>query len=293
MAPRVILITGTSSGLGLDLAKLLLSDSEVYKVIGISRGPLDKDHELSKCPKYTHKVMDQRSCESVEQVFAEVGKEEGRLDVLVNNAAFGAFGTTEQTDLKHWHDMFETNVFGVIRCTHGALKLMRQARAGQIINISSVAGFQGVPFNDSYVSTKFAMEGFSESQASYLHRYGIHVSLVEPGPLATEFPKTVDTQNKLSDPEDAYSALAPEFEKMMSSQYSDDNVVQSASEAAETTKKAIDDWPNVQFRYQTSDVVKATASDRWKYPTGYSLIEKYGRSVFSSQDPLPKDQSAK
>lgn len=143
MAPRVILITGTTSGLGLDLAKLLLSDSEVYKVIGTSRGPLDKDHELSKCPKYTHKVMDQRSCESVEQVFAEVGKEEGRLDVLVNNAAFGAMGTSEQTSLEKWHDMFETNVFGVIRCTQGALKLMRKARAGQIINISSIAGFQG------------------------------------------------------------------------------------------------------------------------------------------------------
>lgn len=82
------------------------------------------------------------------------------------------------------------------------------------------------------------------------------------------------------------------FAQMMSEQYSDDNVVQTASEAAETTKKCIDDWPNAQFRYQTSDMVKGAASDRWKDPTGYSLIEKYGRSAFSSQDLLPKDQAA-
>lgn len=95
MAPRVVFITGTSSGLGLELAKLLLKQEAVYKVVGTSRGPLAKDHELSKNPKYTHKEMDVTSCESVEQTFAAVGKEEGRLDVLVNNAAFGIFGTLQ------------------------------------------------------------------------------------------------------------------------------------------------------------------------------------------------------
>ena len=146
MAPRVVLITGTSSGLGLELAKLLLVDEAVYKVVGTSRGPLEDGHELSKHPKYTHKQMDVTSCDSVSQTFAEVGKEEGRLDVLVNNAAFGIFGTTEHTDLRRWHELYETNVFGVVRCTHGALKIMRPARVGQIINISSIAGFQGAAF---------------------------------------------------------------------------------------------------------------------------------------------------
>ncbi len=143
MAPRIVLITGTSSGLGLELAKLLLADKDVYQVIGTSRSALEEGHELTKNDKYTHKVMDVTSCESVEKVFKEVHTEFKRLDVLVNNAAFGIFGTTEQTDLKRWHELFETNVFGVVRCTHGALKIMRDRRAGQIINISSIAGFQG------------------------------------------------------------------------------------------------------------------------------------------------------
>ncbi|KAK9864790.1 hypothetical protein WJX84_006793 [Apatococcus fuscideae] len=228
MAPRVVLITGTSSGLGLELAKLLLAEEAVYKVVGTSRGPLDEGHELSKHPKYTHKEMDVTSCESVEKTFADVGKEEGRLDVLVNNAAFGIFGTTEHTDLKRWHELFETNVFGVVRCTHGALKIMRPARVGQIINISSIAGFQGMPFNDTYVSSKFAMEGFTECQASYLHKYGIKVSLVEPGPILTNFVKTVEENHKLPEPDDAYSALLPEFEKMMAEQFKDENMVKLA-----------------------------------------------------------------
>lgn len=71
-----------------------------------------------------------------------------------------------------------------------------------------------MPFNDCYVSSKFALEGFSECQASYLHRFGIHVSLVEPGPILTDFINRVEKDHKLPEPNDAYSALTPEFEKV-------------------------------------------------------------------------------
>ena len=74
----------------------------------------------------------------------------------------------------------------------------------------------GMPFNDTYVSSKFAMEGFTECQATYLHKYGIKISLVEPGPILTNFVKTVEDNHKLPEPDDAYSALTPEFEKVCS-----------------------------------------------------------------------------
>lgn len=74
----------------------------------------------------------------------------------------------------------------------------------------------GMPFNDTYTSSKFAMEGFTECQATYLHRYGIHISLVEPGPILTDFVNRVEKDHKLPEPDDAYSALTPEFEKVSS-----------------------------------------------------------------------------
>ena len=80
---------------------------------------------------------------------------------------------------------------------------------------------------------------------------------------------------------------------MMAEQFKDEKMVQTPPQVAVVVKKAIDDYPNVLFRYQTSDFVKGAAADRWKDPTGYSLIEKYGRSTFSSHDLLPKDQTAK
>lgn len=95
MSPRVVVITGTSSGLGLELAKLLLTEPNKYIVIGTSRGALGKDHELLQSKGYVHKQLDVTVDESVEAVFSEIGRENGRLDVLINNAAFGIFGTTE------------------------------------------------------------------------------------------------------------------------------------------------------------------------------------------------------
>ncbi|KAK9863475.1 hypothetical protein WJX84_010611 [Apatococcus fuscideae] len=145
----------------------------------------------------------------------------------------------------------------------------------------------GMPFNDTYTSSKFAMEGFTECQATYLHRYGIQISLVEPGPILTNFVKTVEENHKLPHPDDAYSPLTPEFEKMMGEQFKDENMVQTPKEVAAVVVRVMEDYPKPHFRYQTSDFVKGAASDRWKDPTGYSMVHKYGRSTFSSQDVLP------
>lgn len=79
----------------------------------------------------------------------------------------------------------------------------------------------------------------------------------------------------------------------MADQFKDKSMVQSAPEVAAVVKTAIDDYPNVQFRYQTSDFVKTAASERWKDPTGFSMVHKYGRATFSSQDVLPKEQTTK
>jgi NAD(P)-dependent dehydrogenase (short-subunit alcohol dehydrogenase family) len=117
---------------------------------------------------------------------------EGRIDVLVNNAGAGFIRTTEQATEDEIRWVMDVNFMGVVRCTKAVMPLMREARRGHIVNISSVGGLVGQPFNEIYCAAKFAVEGYTEAMASYIEEgFGLRFSIVEPGGIQSDFVKNV------------------------------------------------------------------------------------------------------
>jgi NAD(P)-dependent dehydrogenase (short-subunit alcohol dehydrogenase family) len=131
--------------------------------------------------------LDVTDDKSVKEAIEKVANEQGRIDVLVNNAGYGLLGPLEELSIQEFKEQFEINVFGVIRVTQSVLPIMRKQQNGTIVNISSIAGRIGFPLTPAYVSSKFALEGLSESMAYELEQFRIKVILVEPGVIKTNF----------------------------------------------------------------------------------------------------------
>ena len=130
-----------------------------------------------------------------------------RFDILVNNAGYGLTGAFEDLSLDEIKTQYETNVFGLIRTTQSVLPIMRKQRSGLIVNISSGAGRFGFPTGSAYVSTKFAVEGLTESMSYELEPFGIKVILIEPGVIKTNFFNSSVLAKKSQDPNSPYATL--------------------------------------------------------------------------------------
>ena len=187
---KTVLITGTSSGLGLSMAARLASHG--YKVYAAMRDTSRQDDLLNETRRrggisnLTVLKMDVTSCESIREAVAAVTADGTGLDVLVNNAGCNIKGFFEDLSDEDIRVQFEVNFFGVLNVTREVLPLMRPRRRGLVINMSSMAAFYGKPVSSAYVSSKWALEGFSESLAMELMPLGIHVALIEPGPCRTK-----------------------------------------------------------------------------------------------------------
>jgi NAD(P)-dependent dehydrogenase (short-subunit alcohol dehydrogenase family) len=187
--PRVVLITGASSGIGKACAIHL--SGKGYRVYGTSRSvralPGTPSHETGRSAAFEMIPMDVNSEESVERAVEFIVKREKRLDVLVNCAGYGLAGAAEDTGAEEAHDQVETNFFGVFRLCRNVLPIMRRQRGGYIVNISSIGGLIGIPFQSLYSASKFALEGFTEALRTEVHQFGIRVVLIEPGDFRTGF----------------------------------------------------------------------------------------------------------
>ena len=170
---RVALVTGVSSGIGRATARRLAHNG--FRTFGTVRGEIDSHSDIELVR------MDIRDRDSVEEGVASVFERAGRIDVLVNSAGAALIGAAEETSASETRDLFETNVFGLMRVTQAVLPAMRAQRSGRIINISSVLGFLPAPFMSSYAATKHAVEGYSESLDHEVRNFGIRVIVVEPG----------------------------------------------------------------------------------------------------------------
>ena len=177
----VALVTGASSGIG-RAAAIALADAG-FQVIGTARGT----SRLTPPTGVTYLDLDVTSDDSVSTVVKQVIDRFGRIDVLVNNAGVGATGAAEEFSVAQAQAVFDVNVFGLMRMTKAVLPHMRAQRRGRIINISSVGGFAPNPFMTIYISTKHAVEGYSESLDHEVREHGVRVLLVEPGPSNTPF----------------------------------------------------------------------------------------------------------
>jgi NAD(P)-dependent dehydrogenase (short-subunit alcohol dehydrogenase family) len=192
--PKVILITGTSTGLGVATAvQAAQAGHTVYATMRNTqkRGALDAATQVAGVSLNVLQ-LDVQDTGSVNAAVDTVIAEQGRIDVLINNAGMGYVRSLEQAEESDIQKILDINYTGVTRCIKAVMPHMRKARAGHVINISSVGGLVGQPFNEIYCGAKFAVEGLTEAMASYITpAFGIHFTAVEPGGIASEFANTV------------------------------------------------------------------------------------------------------
>ena len=178
----VALVTGTSSGIGQEAARAL--GQAGFAVVGTSRrgAPVN-----GRSDRAVMLQLDVTSDESVKSVVKEVIDRFGRIDVLVNNAGITAQGSAEENSVAQVQQVFEVNVFGVIRMAQAVLPHMRARGSGRIVNVSSVLGFIPRPYGAVYAATKHAVEGWSESADHEVREFGVRILLVEPAFIKTGF----------------------------------------------------------------------------------------------------------
>lgn len=182
--PKTIVITGSSSGIG--KATAIQFANEGWNVVATMRSP-EKEKDLlaySNIKLFTLDVSDKKS---VDKAIKEIIEEYKVIDVIVNNAGFGVDGVFEEIDDKTIEEQFNTNVFGLMRVTSAVIPYMRERKKGTIIQISSMGGKITFPLYSIYHSTKWAVEGFSESLQFELNQFNIKIKIIEPGKIKTEF----------------------------------------------------------------------------------------------------------
>ncbi len=183
MEKKVVLITGASSGIGKETAKLLVENGHI--VYGAARR-LDKMNYLKELGVKLLE-MDVTNDESMVKGIQKIIETEKRIDVLVNNAGYGSFGALEDVPLSEAKYQFEVNIFGLARLTQLVLPHMRKQQSGKIVNISSMGGKFGEPHGAWYHATKFAVEGLSDSLRMELKQFNIDVVIIEPGAIKSEW----------------------------------------------------------------------------------------------------------
>jgi NAD(P)-dependent dehydrogenase (short-subunit alcohol dehydrogenase family) len=187
---KVILVTGASTGIGLETAVQLAEQGHrVYATMRklSKRSLLDQEAERRKV-KLNVLQLDVQEEKSITACIAEILSSEQRIDVLINNAGAGFIKPMEQASMEEIQQVMDVNFYGPIRCCKAVMPYMRKQKSGHIINISSVGGIVGSPVNEIYCAAKFALEGLTESLATYLEPYfGINISLIEPGGTISEF----------------------------------------------------------------------------------------------------------
>jgi short-subunit dehydrogenase len=212
---QVALITGCSSGIGYETALMLGRNG--FRTFATMRNTKKSDSLQEIIRKEGLDVsiqqLDVNNNASIENTINNIKNEATRIDVLINNAGFGLVGFFEDLTLDEIRDQFETNFFGVLNITKKIIPIMRLQKSGTIINISSGAGQVGFPGISAYVSTKFAIEGFSESLTYELLPYGIKVVIIEPGVIKTNFFRNCKVSEHSVKKNSTYSTSLDKFQK--------------------------------------------------------------------------------
>jgi len=190
---KVVLITGCSSGIGFETAVEFARNG--FKTYASMRD-LNKKSELENIT-YNEKLpleilqIDVTKQESINSAINIIKNQDDRVDVLINNAGYGMVGSIENLSIEEIKNQYETVVFGSIRMIKSIMPFMKKQNSGKIINISSVSGQMGFALSSAYVSSKFALEGLTDSLRQELSLYGISLSLIEPGIVKSQFHKNM------------------------------------------------------------------------------------------------------
>ena len=207
---KVVLITGCSTGIGRDLAMQLANSG--YTVVATARKVETMD-DLKVALKLP---LDVTRSDTIHEAIGQVIQRCGRIDVLVNNAGYAVRGAVEEVPVDKAQQMFDANLFGVMRMVQVVVPHMRRQKAGRIINISSVVGKLVTPANGTYSASKFALEGLSDAMRLELAPFGIQVVLVEPGSTKTQFHATVEANAEeiFANPASPYRPLYDQYQKV-------------------------------------------------------------------------------
>lgn len=198
---NIALVTGSSTGIGFETSLLLARNGfYTYATMRDTRKS-DIIEKIAKNENLPLKVllMDVDNDDSVKNAIYKILDEKKKIDILVNNAGYGLFGALEEISIDEAKKQFETNLFGAMRTIKETLPTMRKQKNGIIINVTSLAGVVGIPAECIYVSTKFALEGLSESISYELQPFGIKVIIIEPGVINTNFVPNIKFSNKTDD----------------------------------------------------------------------------------------------
>jgi NAD(P)-dependent dehydrogenase (short-subunit alcohol dehydrogenase family) len=207
---KTAVVTGSSTGNGFETS-LMLARNGFYTYATMRN--VDKSEgivDVARKDGLPLEVLqlDVTDDKSVKDAIDTIFGKRGRIDVVVNNAGYDAFGAVEDLSVEEIKAQFETNFFGAIRVMKAVLPTMRKQRTGTIVNVSSAGGLVGIPLNSAYISSKFALEGFSESMQYELEEFGIKVILIEPGVVKTNFFENSKPPKNTTSSNSPYSELA-------------------------------------------------------------------------------------
>uniref|UniRef100_A0A4W6CWR6 Retinol dehydrogenase n=1 Tax=Lates calcarifer TaxID=8187 RepID=A0A4W6CWR6_LATCA len=278
MNQKVVLITGCSSGIGLALAARIAKDEKKRFMVYATMRNLSKGEALVEAAGRTLgrtleikqlDVCDENSIKDTSTPFGSV------------NAGMGMIGPIECQSIDEMKTVMDTNFFGLVRLLKEVLPDMKRRKKGHIVVISSVMGIQGILFNDVYAASKFAVEGFCESLAVQALRFNLNISLIEPGPVITEFERKVYEEGLKTDLSKADKVTADMFTNIYLKNYKQifETLGQSSEDVAEHTHKIIT-MDNPPFRHQTNTLYTPMTTLKYADPNGDLPIDTFYKMVF-------------
>lgn len=186
---KVVIVTGSSSGIGYETSLALARDGFYTFATVRNSKKAEKILQIAKKENLNIEIieLDVDDEKSISAAIEKIISKKQRIDVLVNNAGWGLFGSVEDVSMKDFRAQFETNFFGIISIIQKVAPVMRKQGSGVIVNVSSVAGRIGFPGSPAYISSKFALEGLSESLRYELGQFGVKTIIIEPGVIKTNF----------------------------------------------------------------------------------------------------------
>ncbi len=277
-----ILITGTSTGVGFESAILFAKNG--FKVYATMRNLKKADNLRNKINEEKLNIdiltLDVTLNDSIESAIKVIIEKDGQIDVLLNNAGAGFAKTLEQASLPEIDWVTDVNYMGVVRTTRAVLPYMREAKSGHIINVTSVGGLVGQPFNELYCGAKFAVEGFTEALATYVSEpFNIKFSNIEPGGIATEFMNNAIAKTSDEKGEMATGEYAPIFQKYLEGAQNraaneKTSPYQTGKEVAEVILK-VAEMDNPPLRIRTSEWAENMCQLKTQAdPDGHKLVNQ-------------------
>lgn len=288
-SPGTAVVTGSSSGIGLAAVQALADDG--WKVVATARNP-DRAEQLTALAAGSELIetatLDVVDPASVTAAMNGVIDHHGGIDLLVNNAGAGHRGTLEQLSDEELQHVMDLNFLGVARCTRAVLPGMRERGSGRVLTVTSLNGVVAMPFSDAYNASKFAVEGLMEGLAPVMRQFGVHISVLEPGPVQTAFLQNAGGRMGTAHADDPYGPLLDGYNATMASLSSGGG--ESAEHVGQVIAQIARD-PEPNLRYQSDDFPRQIAGQKLTDPTGETIVAGTSMFLTSGAVPGPEEES--